>query len=162
MPCDNIFSSLRRQPHWFTDRQHAVPALLGLVCVPTTPSISEKFRRASTSINFEVGASSAIDSIENAVATSIGLMDEPTEAAIKRVAGASTCSQLLRYYPPKDAPSIRKAPAPTFSYEDPADESDDGDESMSVANSPTDSLDVSTAYELHTGESGRCLSVLAC
>lgn len=89
-------------------------------------------------------------------------MDEPTEAAIKRVAGASTCSQLLRYYPPKDAPSIRKAPAPTFSYEDPADESDDGDESMGVANSPTDSLDVSTAYELHTGESGRCLSVLAC
>lgn len=124
----------------------------GLICVPTTPSISEKFRRASTSINFELGASSTIDSIDNDVAESIGLMDEPTEAAIERVAGSSTCSQLLRYYPPQEVPSKRPASAPAFSYEDPADESDDEDPSTSVANSPTDSLDVSTAYELHTGE----------
>jgi hypothetical protein len=47
----------------------------GLVCVPSTPSISEKFLRASTSINFEVGASSVIDNIENTVASSIGARD---------------------------------------------------------------------------------------
>eukprot|EP01043_Picozoa_sp_COSAG02_P049521 COSAG02_NODE_4980_length_4757_cov_3.290253_3_plen_409_part_00 len=125
----------------------------GLICVPTTPSISEKFRRASTSINFEAGSSSVIDSIENDVATSIGLMDDPTEAAIERVAGSSTCSQLLRYYPPEMAPNWSLPPNPTFSYEDPADESDEQeDASTNAANSPTDSLDVSTAYELHTGE----------
>lgn len=125
----------------------------GLVCVPTTPSISEKFRRASTSINFELGASNVIDSIDNDVAKSIGLMDEPTDAAIKNVADSSTCSQLLRYYPPKDAPTKVQVSAPTFSYEDPADKADGDEEGPEHAiNSPTDSLDVSTAYELHTGE----------
>lgn len=116
--------------------------------MPTTPSISEKFRRASTSINFESGANSVIDSIEDDVATSIGLMTGPTEEERERVAGSSTCSQLLRYYPPKEG---RAAATSTFSYEDPADESDENrDEQTGLTDSPTDSLDVSTAYELHT------------
>ena len=93
-------------------------------------------------------------------------MDDPTEAAIKRVAGASTCSQLLRYYPPKDGGRSRhsssaqepaSAPA-AFSYEDPADEVEEGgggngeDDAGTAAavDSPTDDLGVSTAYELHT------------
>ena len=107
-----------------------------MICVPTTPSISEKFVRASTSINFELGASSVIDNIDNSVAAAIGALDDPADqAAVRKVAESSTCSQLLRYYPPRPDEVVDPN---AFSYDDPEDAS------------PVDALDVSSAYELHT------------
>ena len=112
----------------------AVTEKPGLICVPTTPSIFAKFRRASTSINFELGSSPLIDGIDSAVAESIGLLSEAdrtgdegySDSAVQRVAGGSTCGQLLRYFPPLST------------------------ESEAALAEGADALDVSTAYELHT------------